>query len=366
MKRSLPHILGFSSSLPPSRNLFTKMTLNETTIPTRSFGKTKEQIGCIGFGAMGLAAFYGESADQETVDELLNECLNEGVNMIDTADMYSPWESGKMGYNEEQIGRFLKKYPEQRNKIFLATKFVNFFTSTGMEQRGDREYAFKACNDSLKRLGVEQIDLYYAHRSVPGTDVTITVGAMKELQEQGKIKYIGVSEYNLDQLERANKVVHIDAVQIEISPWTPDILTNGILDWCEKNGTAVVAYSPLGRGFLTGKYKSPDDFSKDDFRASHPRFIGENFDKNLELVRDIKNIADKKGATPGQITLAWCLSKSPLIIPIPGTKKLKYLKENIDAANIQLSSEDIEEIDKVINSFKVSGERYANPQSLAF
>lgn len=342
------------------------MTLNDT-IPSRSLGNSKEQVGCIGFGAMGLAAFYGEPADQETVDELLTQCLNRGVTMIDTADMYSPWETGKLGYNEEQIGRFLKKYPEQRKKMFLATKFVNYFTPDGgMKQRGDREYAFSACDDSLKRLGVDKIDLYYAHRSVPGTDVTITVAAMKELQEQGKIKFIGVSEYNLDQLERANKIVHIDAVQIEISPWTPEVLTNGILDWCEKNGTAVVAYSPLGRGFLTGQYKSPNDFSKDDFRASHPRFTGENFAKNLELVRDIEKIAKRKGCQSGEIALAWCLSKSPLIIPIPGTKKLKYLNENINAANIHLSLEDVEEIDRVINSFKVSGERYANPQSLAF
>ncbi|MCO5585420.1 hypothetical protein L7F22_039353 [Adiantum nelumboides] len=336
---------------------------SSTTIPTRQFGKSNEKVGSIGFGAMGLAAFYGAPADQSTVDELLNECLKRGVTMIDTADIYSPLSSGKLGYNEQQIGQFLAKHPEQRKNIFLATKFVNVFTPEGLKQRGDRDYTHSACNDSLKRLGVDQIDLYYAHRPAPDTDVTETVGAMKELKDQGKIKYIGVSEYNLDQLERANKVAHIDAIQIEISPWTPEVITNGILTWCEKNQTAVIAYSPLGRGFLTGQYKSVEDFEEGDFRRNNPRFTGENFGKNLELVRDIKSIADKKGATPGQIALAWVLSKSPLIIPIPGTKKSKYLKENIDAANVQLSKEDIKEIDGVINSFKVSGSRY--PEAMA-
>lgn len=253
--------------------------------------------------------------------------------------------------------------------MFLATKFVNSWSSDGqMVQRGDRQYALQACDDSLKRLGVKQIDLYYAHRPAPDTDVTETVGAMKELQDAGKIKYIGVSEYNLDQLARANKVAHIDAVQIEMSPWTPEIVTNGILEWCEKNGTALVAYSPLGRGFLTGQYQKVEDFEEGDFRRHNPRFTGDNFAKNLELVNQLKAIADNKGVTAGQIALAWCMAKSPIIIPIPGTKKPKYLTENIDAANIKLSKEEESEIDAVINSFKVSGERYpaAMAKTLAF
>lgn len=331
------------------------------TIPTRPFGNTGERVSSLGFGAMGLAAFYGEPVDQATVDELLNECLGRGVTMIDTADIYSPMASRKLGYNEQQIGRFLQNHPEARKKMFLCTKFVNIFTPEGgMGQRGDHDYVISACHDSLQRLGVDQIDLYYAHRAAPSTDVTETVGAMKELKEQGKIRYIGVSEYNLDQLDRANKVVHLDAVQIEVSPWTPEVLTNGILDWCQKNGTALIAYSPLGRGFLTGQYKSVEDFEQGDFRRYNPRFQGENFGKNLELVRDIQTIADKKGATPGQIALAWLTAKSPIIIPIPGTKKLKYLRQNIDASKVKLSKDEVQEIDSVINSFKVSGERYSD------
>jgi len=328
-----------------------------TTIPTRTIGSSK--VGSLGFGAMGLAAFYGKSSDQKTVNELLLECIKQGVTMIDTADIYSPLHLQRLGYNEEQIGQFFKDHPGSREKVFLATKFVNTWSPDGtMTQRGDREYCLSACDASLKRLGVDQIDLYYAHRPDPKVDVTETVGALKELKDAGKVKYIGVSEYNIDQLTRANKVVHIDALQIEFSPWTPDIVSNGILKWCEENGTDVVAYSPLGRGFLTGQYKSVEDFEEGDFRRYNPRFTGENFKKNLVLVDDIKKIAEKKGISAGQVALAWVLSKSERIIPIPGTKKIKYLKENIEGARIKLDADEIKEIDGVINSFQASGERY--------
>jgi aryl-alcohol dehydrogenase-like predicted oxidoreductase len=338
-----------------------------TTIPTRKVGTT--EVGNVGYGAMGLAAFYGEPADQKTVNEILSECIKQGVTMIDTADVYSPPQNKKNGYNEQQIGQFFKDVPGSREKIFLATKFVNLWSQEGgMIQKGDREYCLQACEDSLKRLGVDHIDLYYAHRVDPKVDVTETVGAMKELKDAGKIKYIGVSEYNIDQLTRANKVAHIDAVQIEISPWTPEIVSNGILKWCEENGTDVIAYSPLGRGMLTGQYKSVEDFDQNDFRRHNPRFQGENFKKNLVLVDDIKKIADKKGVTPSQIALAWVLSKSERIIPIPGTKKIKYLHENIEGARVKLDAAEIKEIDQVINSFSVSGHRYpeAMAKTLAF
>ena len=330
------------------------------TIPTREFGKTGEQVGCIGYGGMGLAAFYGEPASPSTVDAILSRCLADGVNFWDTADMYSPIKSGKLGYNEEQIGAYFKAHPDARKKVFLATKFVNRVTEKGERfMDGSPEWCHQACNDSLRRLGVDQIDLYYAHRPDPKVDVTKTVGAMKELKDQGKIRYIGVSEYNLAQLEAANKVVHIDAIQIEISPWTPEVLTNGILDWALKNNTAIVAYSPLGRGFLTGAYQSIDDFDAEDYRRLNPRFQGDNFAKNLELVKDIQRIAEKRNATAGQVALAWLLQKSPIIIPIPGTKKEKYLEENIKAGHVKLSDAEVAEIDGVINSFKVSGTRYA-------
>lgn len=280
--------------------------------------------------------------------------------------MYSPIALGRLGYNEEQIGKFFQSHPGAREKTFLATKFVNSWSPDGkLVQRGDHDYAIQACNDSLKRLGVNHIDLYYAHRAAPNADVTETVGAMKELKDAGKIRYIGVSEYNLDQLERANNVAHIDAVQVEMSPWTPEILSNGILEWCEKNGTALVAYSPLGRGFLTGQYKSLDDFEANDFRRHNPRFTGENFARNLQLVDQLRSIAENKKATAGQIALAWCLSKSPIIIPIPGTKNLKYLKENISSTELNLTKNEIDEIDSIINAFKVSGTRYAEAMSHA-
>lgn len=329
------------------------------TITTRQFGKTGEKVGQVGYGAMGLAAFYGQPSDQKTVDEILEQCLKDGVDFWDTADMYTPLQTGKLGYNEEQIGTFFKTHPGTREKVFLATKFVNRIKPDGTRfMDGSRKWCLEACNDSLKRLGVDKIDLFYAHRPDPNVDVTETVGALKELKDQGKIRYIGVSEFNIDQLTRANEIAHIDAVQIEISPWTPEPLTNGILAWCEKNGTAVVAYSPLGRGFLTGQYKSIDDFDETDFRRYNPRFAGENFKKNLELVEDIKKIADKRNVTAGQVSLAWVLSKSPLIIPIPGTKKAKYLSENNKAADLSLSADEVREIDGIINSFKVSGARY--------
>lgn len=207
-------------------------------VPTREFAKTGEQVGCIGYGAMGLAAFYGEAIDDAGVAKIFDRCLADGVNFWDTADMYSPMTSKKLGYNEEQIARYFQSHPEARKKVFLATKFVNKFDSNGERTMdGSPEWCHQACNDSLKRLGVDQIDLYYAHRPDPKVDVTETVKAMKELKDQGKIRYIGVSEYNVKQLEAANKIAHIDALQIEVSPWTPEALTNGILEWCEKNNT---------------------------------------------------------------------------------------------------------------------------------
>lgn len=334
------------------------------SIPTREFGKTGEKVSSIGYGGMGLAAFYGEPAPQSTVDAILDKCLANGVTFWDTADMYSPVKSRRLGYNEEQFGAYFKSHPEARSKVFLATKFVNRVKENGERfLDGSPEWCHQACNDSLRRLGVDQIDLYYAHRSDPNVNVTETVRAMKELKDQGKIRYIGVSEYNLEQLEAANKVAHIDAIQIEISPLTPEALTNGILAWAEKNGTALVAYSPLGRGFMTGQYKSVEDFDEDDYRRFSPRFQGENFQKNLELVSKIKKIADKKSATAGQIALAWVLQKSPIIIPIPGTKKEKYLDENINSVHVKLSDAVVAEIDDVINSFEVSGTRYA-PESM--
>ncbi|KAJ1026557.1 hypothetical protein NDA13_003934 [Ustilago tritici] len=282
-----------------------------------------EQVGSIGFGAMGLAAFYGEPS-----------------------------------YNENQIGTFFKNHPVSREKVFLCTKFIMKYTESGERViDGSREWLHQASNDSLKRLGVDKIDLCYANRADSNVEVTATAAALKEFKEQGKVRYISVSEYNLEQLEAANKVIHIDALQIKLSPWAPEVLYNETLDWCVKNNTALVAYSPLGRGFLTGQYKSVWDFEEGDFRRYNPRFQGENFNKNLELASDIRKIADKN-ATPGQIALAWVLQKSPTIISIPGARKEKNLIDNNKAAHILLTKEEVEEIDGMINSFKISGQRY--------
>ncbi|KAL9932513.1 hypothetical protein V8E36_008630 [Tilletia maclaganii] len=324
------------------------------SIPVREFGTTGVKLPAIGYGAMGLAAFYGKPKPQETVDACLNEVIKQGIQMIDTSDIYTDFSTGKLGLNEETIGTFLKNNPGAREKLFIATKF-GLTPTFGV--KGDREYVHQAAEASLQRLGIDQIDLYYHHRPSP-TDVAETAAALKELKEAGKIKYIGVSEYTLEQLKRFNEVVHIDAYQIEVSPWTPEIFKNGLADWCEKNGTAIVAYSPLGRGFLARTVKSPDDFEDGDFRKDNPRYRGDNFKKNLELVDALEVVGKEKGYTSGQIAIAWVLSKSKNIIPIPGSTKPERIAENTVGAKIQLTADEIKQINNIIDSFKVSGERY--------
>ncbi|KAE8229602.1 hypothetical protein CF326_g5425 [Tilletia indica] len=336
-----------------------------SAIPQRELGNTGVKLPAIGYGAMGLAAFYGKPKPQSDVDACLSEIIKQGVKMIDTSDIYTDFSTGKMGLNEEQIARFLKANPEARKNLFIATKFAFRIAAGGFETKGDREYVLKACQDSLDRLQIDQIDLYYAHRPTD-TPVEETVGAMKELQDAGKIRFIGVSEYTVEQLEAANKVAHIDAYQIEVSPFTPEIFENGLADWCEKNGTAIVAYSPLGRGFITRTINSPEDFEEGDFRKNSPRYEGENFKKNLELVDALEHIGKAKGHTAGQIAIAWVLHKSKNVIPIPGSTKPERIAENVVGAKIELSKEDLKEIDDIIKSFNVSGARYPAGMTTAF
>ncbi|CAG8784603.1 10851_t:CDS:2, partial [Gigaspora rosea] len=261
------------------------------------------------------------------------------------------------GKNEILLSKVLKN---RRNEVFLCTKFGNVSGENGkfLGVNGTPEYVHEACEKSLQRLGVDHIDLYYQHRVDKNVPIEDTVRAMAELVKQGKVKYLGLSECSANTLRRAYKIHPIAAVQMEYSPWSLDIETNGLKDACEELGVTIVAYSPLGRGILSGKYKSIEDFEPGDYRRTHPRYAGENFAKNLELVKEIEKLAKKKGVTSSQLCLAWVLAQGENIVAIPGTKKIKYLEENFQAANINLTSEELAEIRKIINSIEIVGGRY--------
>ncbi|PKC67533.1 aldo/keto reductase [Rhizophagus irregularis] len=315
----------------------------------RELGKTGVKISAIGLGCMGMSTF-GPSDEKENI-KVLNRSIELGSNFWDTSDMYG------MGANEILLSKVLK---DRRNEVFLCTKFGIVRGPNGEFKgvSGKPEYVRQACENSLKRLGVDYIDLYYLHRMDPDTPIEDTVGALAELVKEGKIKYIGLSECSAETLRRACKVHPIAAVQMEYSPWTLDIETNGVIEACRELGVTIVAYSPLGRGFLTGKLKSIDDFDKSDYRRLIPRFQGENFNKNLEIVHKFNEFADKKGVTSGQLCLAWVLAQGDNIVAIPGTRKIKYLEENVEAEKIHLSSEELSEIRNIINSIEVIGDRY--------
>ncbi|EXX71731.1 aldo/keto reductase [Rhizophagus irregularis DAOM 181602=DAOM 197198] len=316
----------------------------------RELGKTGVKISAIGLGCMGMSDFYG-SADEQGNINVLNRAIDLGSTFWDTSDIYGN------GANEILLSKVLK---DKRDKVFLCTKFGTLRDSNGafIGVSGKPEYVRQACERSLKRLGVDYIDLYYQHRMDPNTPIEDTVGALAELVKEGKVKYIGLSECSAETLRRAHKVHLIAAIQMEYSPWTIDIETNGIVEACRELGVTIVAYSPLGRGFLTGKYKSIDDFEPDDFRRTFPRFQGENFDKNLEIVRKFEEFANKKGVTPSQLCLAWVLAQGDNIVAIPGTKKIKYLEENLEGTRIHLTPEELSEIRQIINSIEIIGTRY--------
>ncbi|PKC57899.1 aldo/keto reductase [Rhizophagus irregularis] len=315
----------------------------------RELGKTGVKIPAIGLGCMGMSEFYGSADEQENI-KVLNRAIDIGCTFWDTADLYGS------GANEILLSKVLK---ERRNEVFLCTKFAFSRGPNGeFKISGKPEYVRQACDNSLKRLGVNYIDLYYQHRVDPNTPIEDTVGALAELVKEGKIKYIGLSECSAESLRRAYKVHPIAAVQMEYSPWTLDIETNGVLEACRELGVTIVAYSPLGRGFLTGKYKSLDDFEPNDYRRGVPRFQGENFNKNLEIVHKFDEFASKKGVTTGQLCLAWVIAQGEDFVTIPGTRKIKYLEENFEARKIHLSSEELSEIRKIIDSIEISGTRY--------
>ena len=302
---------------------------------------------------MGMSAFYAGMHDTDEGNfEILNRLVAEGCNFIDTARIY--------GDNEAMIGRWFKKCGHRKG-IFLATKFGIEFDPKGTSiVKSDPASVKESCNRSLGLLGISTIDLFYQHRVDPDTAIEDTIGALKDLIDEGKIRYIGLSECSADTLRRAHKVHPVAAVQLEYSPFSLDIESPqvGLLKACRELGVTIVCYSPLGRGFLTGQIKSRKDFGEGDFRASLPRFSEENFDKNLELVHKIADIGKQVNATPGQTTLAWILAQGPDFIPIPGTKKEKYLLENIAAVHVKLSAQQIKAIRDACESFTTAGERY--------
>ncbi len=304
----------------------------------------------LGLGCMGMSEFYGKRNDEESI-QVIHRAFRSGISFFDTADMYGPYT------NEILVGKAIKDF---RNKITLATKFgiirdVNDPTKRGVN--GKPEYVRSSCEGSLKRLGVEFIDLYYLHRKDPATPIEETVGAMAQLVKEGKIKGIGLSEVNADTLRKAHAVHPVTALQSEYSLWTRDP-EDGILQTCKELGIAFVAYSPLGRGFLTGEIKKFEDFEEDDYRRHSPRFQGENFDKNLQLIKKIEEMAKNKGCTTAQLALAWVLAQEDFIFPIPGTKRIKYLEENIGAMNVKLTKKDLEELDAIAPKGVAAGMRY--------
>jgi aryl-alcohol dehydrogenase-like predicted oxidoreductase len=315
----------------------------------RRLGRNGPEVSAIGLGCMGMSEFYGATSDEESI-ATIHHALDRGVNFLDTADMYG------VGRNEELVGRAIR---DRRDEVFLATKFGNVRGPGGefLGVKGDPDYVRSACEASLKRLGVEVIDLYYQHRVDANVPIEDTVGAMARLKEEGKIRFLGLSEAAPHTIRRAAAVAKISAVQTELSLWSRDAEAE-VLPTVRELGIGYVAYSPLGRGFLTGQIKSPDDFPDDDFRKFHPRFQGENFAKNIALVREVEAMAKEKGCTTAQLALAWVLAQGEDIVPIPGTKHVRYLDENIGALEVKLSGEDLKQLDEILPPGAAAGPRY--------
>ncbi len=312
-------------------------------------GQQGLKVSRLGLGCMGMSEFYGEQNDAESL-RTLDAAFENGIRFYDTADMYAN------GKNEEFISPFIRKH---RNEVVIATKFGNVRGEDGsyLGISGKPEYVREACEKSLKRLGVDVIDLYYQHRVDPDVPIEETIGAMSDLVREGKVRYLGMSEASSETIRRAHAVFPISALQTEYSLWSRDV-EDEILPLCRELGIGFVPYSPLGRGFLTGQIRSFDDLAEDDFRRFSPRFQGENFQKNLDLVDRIREIAAEKGCMPSQLALAWLLAQGEDIVPIPGTKKEKYLIENVGAADVRLTAEELKQIDAVAPKGAAAGERY--------
>jgi aryl-alcohol dehydrogenase-like predicted oxidoreductase len=318
-------------------------------IPRRNLGSQGLEVSAIGLGCMGMSDFYGPS-DEATNLRVLNAAVDIGINFLDTADMYG------MGANECLLAKVLKT---RRDEIVLATKFGNVRSPEGafLGINGTPEYVRAACDASLQRLGVDHIDLYYQHRVDPKVAIEETVGAMADLVRAGKVLHLGLSEASAKTIRRAAKVHSISALQSEYSLWSRDLEAT-ILPTCEELGIGVVAYSPLGRGFLTGAFQKPEDFESGDYRRSSPRFSSENFAGNLQLVEVVSQIAREEGYTPAQVALAWLLDCAPYIVPIPGTRNIKRLKENALSVMVRLGDAQFERLYGILRERPVTGARY--------
>jgi aryl-alcohol dehydrogenase-like predicted oxidoreductase len=316
---------------------------------TRSLGSLK--VSALGLGCMGMSYAYGPADEEESL-RVLRRYVELGGDFLDTAEIYGPYK------NEELLGRFLREVP--RGKIVVATKFgfrIGAEGITGVD--GSPENARRACDASLKRLGTDYIDLYYQHRVDPSVPIEETVGAMAELKRAGKVRAIGLSEAAPETLRRAAAVHPIAALQSEYSLWSRDVETNGVLPTCRELGIGFVPYSPLGRGFLTGAIKKPTDLDPNDWRLTNPRFQSEAFEKNLALAEEVKALAARKRCTPAQIALAWVLAQGKDIVPIPGTKRVNYLEDNMGALEVELSPDDLSALDEQFPPGAAAGERYA-------
>jgi len=325
------------------------------TLPRRKLGRRGLEASALGLGCMGMSEFYAGRDEAEAV-ATLHRAIDLGVCMLDTADMYG------MGENEALVGRAIGG---MRQQVVLATKFGNMRTPDGgfAGVNGRPEYVRQACEASLKRLGVSYIDLYYQHRVDPDVPIEETVGAMAQLVAEGKVHYLGLSEASPETLRRAHAEFPISALQTEYSLWSRDV-EDEVLPACRRLGVGFVAYSPLGRGFLTGRFRSIDDLPADDYRRRSPRFQGENFQKNLRLVAEIQAMAAAAGCTPAQLALAWLLAQGEDIVPIPGAKHRRYLEENVEAVQVELSAEDLARIDAMLPPGAAAGERY-NDQGMS-